>query len=455
MEPKEMNFSKTNIFDSMCTRLSSASFRFGEFGDICLTYYCINLKRVIDAAEALSSHLQLSSSKPSDAAGRINLQLPAVNELLPFGCAPRDLLHAIVGLYDVALSEMSPSTIYTAITDPLSYTMIALLSPEDASRWALHRTTQLKKKTKKEQSAEEGVGSTGSHPKHTKQESKQKTPNTLVDVPLPEADHYEDSETEPSTFAEVFTDCANSESEDAETEEEDEEEEEGTTDGTPDYSVGIYSFIREAKLRKLRFREQTDRKRIEPPFADRDSGKPLSSSNSKAARNSKTPKPMAFTTDSSSNSNAALSSARLKSARGSSPAAANSASTAAAQPSESALGIESRLVSACTFQVRTCAGSAPAVALVSPPAPTRIVQVHLLAVRRPFRRLGLGRALMALCMAPERVGYYDYALVHADADAVPFFAKLGFTDDPLINRYSRAAATLLTYYSTALFSVLA
>ena len=440
MESKEIDFSKTNIFDSMCTRLSTTSFRFGDFGEIGLTYYCVNLKRVIDAAEALSSRLQQASKTPSDPAFCANPPLPAIHELLPFGCAPRDLLHAVVGLYDVALSEMSPATIYTATTDPLSYTVIALLSPEDANRWALHRSAHLKKKTKKEQSTEETVIPTSSYSKRTKQK-KQSTDNQRIseEVVPPELDHFEDSETEPSTFGEVYTDCANTDSEDAEAdegEEDDEEEAEETNDGSCDYSVGIYSFIHEAKLRKSRFREQTDRKRVESPLTECASTKAHSSSNTKASRHSKTS--ISAATNSDSSSNTPLQSARQMSARGSSPtdSAASKSAAVLFSTSESVIGIESRLMSACTFQARTCAGSAPAVALVSPPAPTRIVQFHLLAVRRPFRRFGLGRALMAFCMAPERVGYYDYAMVHADADAVPFFTKLGFIDDPLLNRYS-------------------
>ena len=175
MELKELDFSKTNIFDSMCTRLSSTSFRFGELGDIDLTYYCINLKRVIDAADALSSHLQQSSKAPSNSEFASNPPLPAIRELLPFGCAPRDLLHAVAGLYDVALSEMSPTTIYAATTDPLSYTVIALLSPEDANRWALHRATYVKMKSKKEPSTEETSVFRNNLPQSTKQKSKKET----------------------------------------------------------------------------------------------------------------------------------------------------------------------------------------------------------------------------------------------------------------------------------------
>lgn len=65
------------------------------------------------------------------------------------------------------------------------------------------------------------------------------------------------------------------------------------------------------------------------------------------------------------------------------------------------------------------------------------VQITLLAVRRRYRRLGIGRYLMQHCKDPSIVGQYDKLLAYADHKAESFFLAHGFSDDPLLTAVLR------------------
>ena len=56
----------------------------------------------------------------------------------------------------------------------------------------------------------------------------------------------------------------------------------------------------------------------------------------------------------------------------------------------------------------------------------------LLAVRRRYRRMGIGRYLMQQCKDPTVVGQYDKLLAYADHKAESFFTLHGFSDDPIL-----------------------
>ena len=66
----------------------------------------------------------------------------------------------------------------------------------------------------------------------------------------------------------------------------------------------------------------------------------------------------------------------------------------------------------------------------------------MIAVRKKYRKLGLGQFLMEKIKDPKIVDFYDTLAVLADADAIPFFKKQGFTDDVLVcSRYEDLKGT--------------
>lgn len=105
------------------------------------------------------------------------------------------------------------------------------------------------------------------------------------------------------------------------------------------------------------------------------------------------------------------------------------------------IGMENRLMAACTFSMRTALRDAAA----------RLVHLKLLAVRHSFRGARLGARLVECLKDRTLLGEYDALVTHADPDAVGFFEKLGFSDDPFLNRNWRAFefeytnARLMTY----------
>lgn len=60
------------------------------------------------------------------------------------------------------------------------------------------------------------------------------------------------------------------------------------------------------------------------------------------------------------------------------------------------------------------------------------IQISLLAVRREWRGLGVGKYLLQCSKDPDTMGHYDVLLVFADHKAEGFFIRHGFTDDPII-----------------------
>ncbi|XP_019645466.1 PREDICTED: uncharacterized protein LOC109486192 [Branchiostoma belcheri] len=90
------------------------------------------------------------------------------------------------------------------------------------------------------------------------------------------------------------------------------------------------------------------------------------------------------------------------------------------QPAQGNLGIESRLLACATFERSYCKGE-------------KVVQLHLIAVRRRYRKWGMGRYLLKQVKHPPIVGTYDYLIVHADSSATDFFERFGFSDDVVLN----------------------
>ncbi|XP_041077405.1 uncharacterized protein si:dkeyp-50b9.1 [Polyodon spathula] len=87
----------------------------------------------------------------------------------------------------------------------------------------------------------------------------------------------------------------------------------------------------------------------------------------------------------------------------------------------SAVGIESRIVAAATYELKRLKSG------------EKVLQLALLSARKRFRGCGMGRYLLELLKDHSVCGSYDALLVHADRDAVEFFARCGFSDDIILN----------------------
>ncbi|KAJ8040738.1 hypothetical protein HOLleu_15125 [Holothuria leucospilota] len=85
------------------------------------------------------------------------------------------------------------------------------------------------------------------------------------------------------------------------------------------------------------------------------------------------------------------------------------------------IGIESRLVGCATWEKsHVCPGE-------------HVIQIDLLAVRRRYRKSGVGKYLLQKLKDPSMVGVYDSLVVYADHSAVDFFSGYGFSDDIVLN----------------------
>ncbi|RUS86942.1 hypothetical protein EGW08_005267 [Elysia chlorotica] len=133
------------------------------------------------------------------------------------GISNRDLLHAVVGLYDISLSDMESETIYTTVCARWARTIVLVQDLKDAVDVLTERNVKQKSKSKKED-------------KPKSEEEQQTDWRSRIN----ENDNIlKEDEAVISAFVEAFSDT---EEEDEEGEEEDEEEEEN-------FSKGIHTFI--------------------------------------------------------------------------------------------------------------------------------------------------------------------------------------------------------------------
>ncbi|XP_062613962.1 uncharacterized protein LOC134275707 isoform X1 [Saccostrea cucullata] len=147
--------------------------------------------------------LQLAPSLASLACEGANAMIPGISN--------RDLLHAVVGLYDVSLSDMTPDVLYSSVCDKWARTVVLVRDVQETMEDLTKRKTMrrnLVQKEEEDQKKEEEEGE----------------------------DKYEEEEASPSKFATVYSDTES----EAEEEEDDEE----------DFSKGINSFIKKAAERR-------------------------------------------------------------------------------------------------------------------------------------------------------------------------------------------------------------
>ncbi|GFO03135.1 hypothetical protein PoB_002964000 [Plakobranchus ocellatus] len=147
------------------------------------------------------------------------IQLGQVNDSdgVIAGVSNRDLLHAVVGLYDISLSDMESDTIYTTVCARWARTIVLVQDLKDAVDNMTERSIKVKNKEKKKKPEESDAAMQQDWTSRINE-----TENIL-------------KEEEPvlSAFVEAFSDS----DEDSDNDEEDEEEEE------ENYSKGIHTFI--------------------------------------------------------------------------------------------------------------------------------------------------------------------------------------------------------------------
>ncbi|XP_076440293.1 uncharacterized protein LOC143279885 isoform X2 [Babylonia areolata] len=158
----------------------------------------------------------------------------------------QELLHAVVGLYDVCLREMTADCIYDTICEKWARTIVLVRDLQDTIK---DMTEYRKKKQeeeaekKKKKEAEAADKSNNENEDETSEEESDDDDDEddgddkEID---PEDDILEEDEEKPSKFEDVFSD----------TESEEEEEEEEEEDEEPNFTKGVLTFIRKAKRRR-------------------------------------------------------------------------------------------------------------------------------------------------------------------------------------------------------------
>ncbi|XP_060552113.1 uncharacterized protein LOC132713503 isoform X2 [Ruditapes philippinarum] len=141
------------------------------------------------------------------------------------GISNNDLLHAVIGLYDVSLSEMTPDVLYSTVCEKWGRTIVLVRDiQETIDDLEERRKNEPQEQQEEKEDIEDDDGEKGSV----------KGSELSADE-----DVYEEDEEQPSKFAEVYSD----------TDTEAEEEEEGE-DEEEDFSKGINSFISKVSDRR-------------------------------------------------------------------------------------------------------------------------------------------------------------------------------------------------------------
>ncbi|MGH0123693.1 UNVERIFIED_CONTAM: hypothetical protein FKN15_028924 [Acipenser sinensis] len=128
----------------------------------------------------------------------------------------------------------------------------------------------------------------------------------------------------------------------------------------------------------------------------------------------------------------------------------------------SAIGIESRIVAAATYELKRLKSGEKVLQLallstrkryrgcgMGRKSGEKVLQLALLSTRKRYRGCGMGRYLLELLKDHSVCGSYDALLVHADRDAVEFFAHCRFSDDIILNSKFRRVKSLAAYQAQA------
>lgn len=91
------------------------------------------------------------------------------------------------------------------------------------------------------------------------------------------------------------------------------------------------------------------------------------------------------------------------------------------------VGVESQLVAAATFKMVKKGDD------TARKEKEKVIQLTLLAVRKRFRKIGIGRQLLNFTRNPIVVGEYDAIVSYVDPGATNFFLRNGFSNDLILN----------------------
>ncbi|XP_067678316.1 uncharacterized protein [Haliotis asinina] len=151
------------------------------------------------------------------------MQLASTESIIK-GVSNKDLLHAVVALYDVSLSEMTPDVLYSTVCDKWARTVVLVRDIKDTQECL----NKARHNRDKDREVLETSGDKDADKSHVINE---------------ETDTYEGEDALPSVFADIFSD-----SEEEEEEEDDSDEE--------DFSKGIGTFIQTVSVRRKTRRTQ-------------------------------------------------------------------------------------------------------------------------------------------------------------------------------------------------------
>ncbi|PAA51189.1 hypothetical protein BOX15_Mlig018772g2, partial [Macrostomum lignano] len=291
------------------------------------------------------------------------------------GIPAQDLVHALAALYDVALGSMETEIIYSTVSGDNTYSLVAVREPEEALAAAEARAERAlaaeRKKLQKQQEESSASGDPAVEPQPIGEALAQA--RKALYVPLL-AKYTPPDEAELDHFEpepERTSDFVQfySSDEDGETGGDGDGEWEDEDDDDDEDDFSV-------GYRGFIRRQLESRIQFEARAAD-----------------------------------------RIKAADGATEGAPES-STNEAKAANPA--VVDRLAGAATFDLKTVEGE-------------RVVHLVFLAVRSRFRRAGLGSALLRSLKDPAIVGRHSAVVVHADPDAVSFFARWGFITDPVMN----------------------
>ncbi|PVD23579.1 hypothetical protein C0Q70_16851 [Pomacea canaliculata] len=159
------------------------------------------------------------------------------------GISNRDLLHAVVGLYDVNLSDMTADCLYSTICEKWARTILLVRDVKDA-------IADLEKRRKKEKlrrdKEKEEKNAADEHLVESDEEESDEDDDEGQEEDE-EDDVLDDDHEKSSMFEDVYSDTEEEEEEEEEAENEEEEEEEEEED----FSRGVKTFVKKVASRRL------------------------------------------------------------------------------------------------------------------------------------------------------------------------------------------------------------
>ncbi|XP_071498468.1 uncharacterized protein [Diadema antillarum] len=336
-------------------------------------------------------------------------------EVVP-GVSNRELLHAVVGLYDTCLPDITPQVLYATVTGKWAKTLILVRSTKDVAKELRERIQRNDKDVTKPSSEGEAIPS----------EDADRVKKASSDKVSQEADHHSPV-TREGKEEEDTAECEARKASLLKLLEENAEEEEDVLPNRTDVGDGggggggDGNKKDDAEDDEDILEEDEQRRVFAEVFSDTDTESEEESDDDEDPDFSK-----------GINEFLRLVKRRreLRDEAGPNPSA---------ESLEPAVGIESRIVACATWEKSNIRPG------------EKIIQIDLVGVRKRCRRCGIGRYLLQQMKDVSIVGHFDTLVVYADHSAVDFFSLHGFSDDIVLNsKYSELAdnwtnCTLMSY----------